>query len=602
MKHGPVCLLFCLLLFVTLGSAAAEKPWIEIRSPHFRVLTNGSPADARHVAHEFEQMRYVFASQFPAFRLDSGAPLTIFAARDEQTAKELEPAMWKAKGIKPAGVFHHSWEKQYVMVRLDATGLSPRVEVYHEYTHSILHLNSHWLPTWLDEGMAEFYGYTRFEQHKIYIGAPTVRVNALQGSSIPIEDLMSDDKVRSFYRDQERAEMFYAESWALVHYMIFGPGMDRGAKLNQFFRLIQQETNQKQAFQQVFGDFGAMDKAFNIYMRSFAFHAAVILSPPQIDEKDFTSHPLTMAQTEAELAGFHLWNHDLNVARVLVAKALKDDPKLGQAHEEDGFLLFADGQDAVARDEFAQAYALDGTLYLSLFAKTMLSPMANSNTSADEAAFHAGLSKVADLNSQFAPAYIQLARLELRKNDPRSALGLSRRAEELEPWRAGYHLLTGQILLRMGKDAEAADFAKYVAKHWYGPDHDEAVDLWDSIPAAQRPAGESLTDQLPANTQTAEGIVKSVTCGGTPQGNVFVLEHDGRAQSFQTKGPLMIGMPDTLWYGSDHFSLCHNIEGMHAVIRYRPSSDPGFAGDLAEIEIRDPVPAVSAATEVQLAK
>ncbi len=43
--------------------------------------------------------------------------------------------------------------------------------VYHEYTHTILHLNSHWLPTWLDEGMAEFYSYTRFEQHKT-ISAP----------------------------------------------------------------------------------------------------------------------------------------------------------------------------------------------------------------------------------------------------------------------------------------------------------------------------------------------------------------------------------------------------------------------------------------------
>ncbi len=536
-------------------------------------------------------MRYVFASQFPQFRLDSGAPLTIFAARDEQTARDLEPAIWKSKRAKPAGVFHHSWEKQYVMVRLDATGLSPRVEVYHEYTHSILHLNSHWLPTWLDEGLAEFYGYTRFEPHKIYIGAPTVRANALQGTPIPIEDLMSSDKVGSFYRDQRQAEMFYAESWALVHYMMFGPGMDRGAKLNEFFRLLQQGTDQKKAFVQVFGDFAAMDKAFDIYIRSFAFHAAVIQSPPQISDKDFTSHPLTMAQTEAELAGFYLWTHDLKDARRLVAKALKDDPKLGLAHEEDGFLLFADGLDTVARDEFAQAYALDSSLYLSLFAKSMLSPMANSNAPMDEAAFNAALSKVADLNPQFAPAFVQLARLELREGNPQKAFGLARRAEELEPSRAGYHLLSGQILLRMGKDAEAAHFAQYVAQRWYGPDHDEAVDLWNSVPAANRPEGVTLEDQLPPNTQTAKGTVKSVTCGGVGQESVLVLDRDGQAMSFKTKGGLMIGMPDTLWYGSDHFSLCHNLAGMHAVVRYRPGSDPGVAGDLAEIEIRDPVPA-----------
>lgn len=143
MKFRLICCLVWLVFFATAGSVSAEERWIEVRSPHFRVLTNGSAADGRHVAHEFEQMRYVFATQFPQFRLDSGAPLTIFAARDEETAKSLEPYLWKLKGAKPAGEFHHGWEKQYVMVRLDATGLSPRVEVYHEYTHSILHLNSH---------------------------------------------------------------------------------------------------------------------------------------------------------------------------------------------------------------------------------------------------------------------------------------------------------------------------------------------------------------------------------------------------------------------------------------------------------------------------
>ena len=44
-----------------------------------------------------------------------------------------------------------------------------------------------------------------------------------------------------------------------------------------------------------------------------------------------------------------------------------------------GFLDFSDGKDAEAAAEFAQAFALNGTLYLSLFDKTMLSPMATSN-------------------------------------------------------------------------------------------------------------------------------------------------------------------------------------------------------------------------------
>ena len=47
----------CVVLFLAgmVDAAAAEKPWLEVRSPHFRVLTDASANDARRVAYEFEQ-------------------------------------------------------------------------------------------------------------------------------------------------------------------------------------------------------------------------------------------------------------------------------------------------------------------------------------------------------------------------------------------------------------------------------------------------------------------------------------------------------------------------------------------------------------------
>src|ERR1700722_2611494 len=412
--------IFCALFICPAASFAGEKPWIEVRSPHFRVLTNGSADDGRRVAHEFEQLRYVFATLFPTFRLDSGAPFVVFAARDEDTAKSLEPRLWKMKGAKPAGVFHHGWEKQFAMVRLDTWSQGAREVVYHEYTHSILHMNAHWLPTWLDEGIAEFYAYTRFDERHIYVGAPTERYRTMATAvPIPIETLITVNQRSPYYHDDDKVQMFYAESWALVHYLTFGPNMDGGKRMNQFFVLIQKGMDQKKAFTQVFGDFAPMDKALQAYMAKFTFTSDILASPNDIDPKSFASRSLTLADTEAELASFHLWTHNLDVARPLVEQALKDDLKLGLAHEEMGFLLFADGKDAQALDEFSQAYTLDATLYLSLFAKTMLSPISISDTGADESAFHDALLKILTLNAQFARAYIQLARLCLRECDPK---------------------------------------------------------------------------------------------------------------------------------------------------------------------------------------
>ena len=573
MNRRLILLVSGLLIISLTEAAAGEKPWVEVASPHFRVLTNGSPAEARHVAHEFEQLRYVFVDQFPSFRLESGAPLVVFAARDEGTAKELEPRIWKMNGGKPAGVFHHSWEKQYVMVRLDTWGGQGSHEVvYHEYTHSILHLNSRWLPVWLNEGMAEFYAYTRFQQRDIFVGAPTEFYRTLLAQPLfPVEDLITAGYLSPYYRDKDKQPMFYAESWALVHFLTFGPGMEYGKRLNQFFQAIEQGTEQKKAFQQVFGDFKGIDEALGEYARKFSFPAFQLKNPPKIEDKQFPSRSLSMAETEAELAGFHLWTHDPENARPLVEQALKSDPKLGLAHEEMGFLLFADGNDTAALNEFSQAFSLDGDLYLSLFAKAMLSPVANSDSPADQTAFYNMLLEVLHLNPQFAPAYIQLARLDLRRNELQKALAVSRKAEELEPSRAGYHLLSGEILLRMGRGADSAAMANFVADRWFGADHDEAVELWNSVPSDQRPTSEPLTKVILKETQTASGRVQSVRCG-EPATWALVLSHDDQLLTFHRKGDFPTGFSDTIWYGEDHFTLCHHLESMRAIVRYHPAS------------------------------
>ena len=486
-------------------AGASEKPWIEVRSPHFRVLTDSSAGDARHVAHEFEQMRAVLAAEFPKFRLETGAPLLIFAVRDEASAKRLAPNLWKIKGAKPAGFFQHGWEKRFALVRLDQIQPGAYQVVYHEYTHTVLHANFRWLPTWLDEGMAEFYGNTRFEHDKIVIGAPSLRFNRLQGPGalIPIDTLLAVNQRSPYYHDEDKVDRFYAESWALVHFLELSPGMINSGKLSQFNSLLQQGMEQKKAFQQVYGDTATLQKNFERYVDRLAVAAAVFPNPPKIEEKDFSSRTLSMAETETELGGYHLWSRDYTDARPLLERAVEDDPKLGVAHENMGFLNFNEGKDKEALAEFSQAYDLDPTLYLSLFYKTMLSPVAHSDAVADQANLHDALLKTLDLNRQFAPAYIELSRMDLRQGKTSDAFAVSRRAEQLEPSRAGYHIWSGQILLRMNRATDASDFARFVAERWVGSDHNEAVELWNRIPAGQRGPGDPLNFEVPKDTQTA---------------------------------------------------------------------------------------------------
>lgn len=599
MTHLFRALVFVSSVLVFRGVAAAEKPWAEIRSPHFRVLTNGSIESATKVVHEFEELRWVFATRFPGARLDSGAPLLIFAVRDYETAKSLEPQLRRSGGENIAGLFHHGWERQYAMVRLDTFGGNGAKEaVYHEYTHTILHLNSHWLPVWLDEGTAEFYAYTRFESDKIFLGAPTERVRVLHHYALnSVEEIMSVNRSSPLYD----TEFFYAESWALVHFLMYGPGMEEGKKLGLFFGLLQQGIEQKKAFREVFGDPREIDKALTQYLwvgsvgRNTGtvgqpFKATAIKNNSNINDKDFTIRTANSAETEAELAGFHLWIGDLAGARALLEQSLKDDPNLGLAHENMGFLDFADGKDTEAAGEFSKAYALDSKLYLSLFARTMLSPMPSSSAVSDLNMLGTALGQVLQVNPQFAPAYVQLARLALRVSDLNSAIVLSRKAEEMEPSLAGYHILSGQVLLRMGKSTDAAETARFVADRWVGADHNEATELWNKIPPGQRPAGDTISEITPKDTQSVEGRIRSVACAGQDQDFVLVLETGAAQVTFHRKGRFATGFSDTIWYGGDHFSLCHHLEGLRAIVHYRPPSDSTYGGDIAELEVRDDPP------------
>jgi len=148
----------------------------------------------------------------------------------------------------------------------------------------------------------------------------------------------------------------------------------------------------------------------------------------------------------------------------------------------------------------------------------------------------------------------------------------------LEPSRAGYHLLVGRFLLALGNNEEAAKQASFVAERWHGPDRDEALELWSSIPAEKCPPDTSLPMDIVAGTQTLQGTLVSVTCGGK-EGTSLVLQNSDGTLTFRSSGTQMVGYSDTLWFGTDHFTLCHHLDGLRAIVHYKPSADKQLAGE-----------------------
>jgi len=77
--------------------AANSEVWIEVRSPHFIVVSNAKENDARLVANQFETIRAVFLDLFGHFRAEDQS-VVIVAGKDWATLEPLLPESRTKKG------------------------------------------------------------------------------------------------------------------------------------------------------------------------------------------------------------------------------------------------------------------------------------------------------------------------------------------------------------------------------------------------------------------------------------------------------------------------------------------------------------------------
>jgi hypothetical protein len=218
-KRLAVLFLLCLTSSALAGDSTVH--WLEVQSPHFVVLTDSNEKQARRISAQFEQMRAVFHKLIPNAASDASSPIVVVALKDKKGFQALEPAAYLAKGqLDLAGLFLSAPDKSYILLRLDAEGEHPFATVYHEYTHYMLR-KAEWMPLWLNEGLAEFYQNTDIHEKEVLLGQPSPdNILYLRESRLlPLATLFQVDHSSPYYHDEQKGSVFYAESWALTHYI-----------------------------------------------------------------------------------------------------------------------------------------------------------------------------------------------------------------------------------------------------------------------------------------------------------------------------------------------------------------------------------------------
>ena len=455
-----ICLASAVVLGAATLSAAAERPWVEARSSRFTVITNGSEGDARAAVRQFEQVYAVFKTASAKTPQDSGKPFTIIAARDEATMKRLLPAYWERKGgMRPGGIFHDDPAQVFVVVRADEgpSDTWSHSIVFHEYVHFLVERQLDYLPLWLNEGLAEYYGTCSVEKERVIVGraAPWNLQLLQERAPLPIETLLAADAASPLYNERDRSSIFYGQSWALVHYLMNG---DRGAQLPRlaaYLDLIDKGVDSVEAGRRAFGDLKVFERQLASYVRGFQFFMRPVPTPNVPAEKTFETRPVPPAEVMAVLAMLHAVSGRKAEARPEAEEAVRLDPQLALGWQALARVNSDDEKMEEAQRAAAEAVRVDAR---SAGAHYLLGSIAWRRR--DTATAEAELARATELNDALTVSHVMLAVLRNglgRPND--QVIPHVRRALELEPGNAHFQLMLSSVLRDRGDTVNARRLA-----------------------------------------------------------------------------------------------------------------------------------------------
>ena len=350
---GMACLA---ALLTTKPILAATPTWVEIRSPHFVVVTDAGEKRGREVALRFEQVRAAFGQViYKNLKVNVPVPVEIVGFRTSKELRQFCP-LWNGKPVEMAGYFQPGEDRDFIA--LDLSAESGWQVVFHEFTHLLLHANFTTVPVWFDEGFAEYFASLEVQGDSLSVGS-TLRDRSYvltQTRWMPVEALFSVNHNSPEYNENgDHRSIFYAESWLVVHYIMAQRKMKEAA---EFMKLQVEGTPTAVAFQRAFGMSPAQfDKVLH---QSFAGQSFYFKYPaphgPELDSKSYSARPISDTEGAAVLADLHLHERDHQEAAVKEFEAvLVKQPDNATAHRGLGYAYLRKGEFQRAEQHFEEA-------------------------------------------------------------------------------------------------------------------------------------------------------------------------------------------------------------------------------------------------------
>jgi Tfp pilus assembly protein PilF len=444
-------------------ASGAERSWVEVKSPNFRVVSNAGEKEARRVAWQFEQVRAAFQAIWPWARVPTAEPIVVVAAKDETTMKSLVPEYWERKGgVRPASVFVSGADKHYIGLRTDLPGsdregVNPYRMAYWPYVGLILQSSfDRDPPLWLSRGLAEVFSNTIVREKDIEVGRLIPwHLERLRGNArMSIADLLAVDRRSPYYTQEDRRDLFDAQAWALVHYLEFGDEGRHRPQLDRLVQLLRSGREPGAALAEAFGDAAAFTMGLANYITKQVYQYARMNVDVNVDSRSFTFRELPVGEAAAVQAGLHAAMRRPAEARAMLDQARQAAPTLAAVWEVEAALAEAEMNTDRAREAYGKAVDLGSTSYRAHYRYAQFLWRSD----ADDETFRRiekALEQAVELNHDYAAAYSFLADVKARLGRAEQGLGLARRAVSLEPGTAYHRIALARVLWATGNREEA---------------------------------------------------------------------------------------------------------------------------------------------------
>ena len=461
----------CLLLVVSQHTpVAAKDTWVSVRTKNFFMLGNASEQEIRRVALKLEQFREAFTNIFPNIQFNTPVPTTVVVFKSDSSYAPFKP------GPNVAGYFQAGPDVNYITLTTEVRGQQdPFTVIFHEYTHLLVNNTFSDAPVWFNEGLAEYYStFSISDDQKVVLGSPIgSHVYRLRESKmLPLKTLFEVDQKSAHYNERNKQTIFYAESWALMHYLIVGK-QGRAEQLGKFLELGL-KMPKEQAFQQAFGvPYETVEKDLRNYIKQDRYNVV----RGHFEKKlalDTSAEATTLSDAEVQAyLGDLLLHSNRQDAYTYLEKAVKLDPNLAMAHASLGMAYFREGKVNEAHASLERAVAANSQNYLAHYYYAFTLSRSGPNGGPTVAGYPADVSakirehleKAIALRPDYPESYSLLAFISLvtGKGVEESIASLKKLLLAL-PGRHDLTFMLAQLYLEKGDGKLARDLLDQVAK------------------------------------------------------------------------------------------------------------------------------------------